>query len=545
MEICPRWVWSMLCPFSFTLHNTNLVVRCSFGNPKMGLGGTAAEGFQTLKNIQSQEFGWAAFFGELQAGQMGTCPLLSTLDKTFPVKHGKEIYSTWLEHLLQGSQRPPPTCQLAKKYGPIFTLYFGFKKVVVLTGYEAVKDALVNFTEEFVDRPSIPIFEQIQHGNGVFFSTGELWRTTRRFTVSAMRNLGMGKKHIEECITEELSFLIENINSFEGEPFNLRTFNAAATNITFVLLFGERFEYNNPTFLTLQRLIDEVMCLLGSPALHLFNFYPFLGFLFTVHKTLLQKIEEVRVIIRDYIKSSRQDLNGNCFRSYTEALVFKQQQDMNKRQNLFHEDNLIASILDLVMAGTETTATTLQWAVLLAMRYPEMQKKVQEEIGRVVKPGHWVTYEDRRHMPFTNAVIHEVQRFITLLPHVPRSTSVDTHFRGYFLPKGTMVIPSLTSVLLDQSQWETPHEFNPNHFLDPSGNFVKKDAFVPYSLGRRNCIGESLAKMELFLFFTGLLQKFTFRPPPGLTETDLDLEVPKTTFTLRPQPQLTWAVLRE
>ncbi|XP_025032421.1 cytochrome P450 2W1-like [Python bivittatus] len=448
-------------------------------------------------------------------------------------------------HLLDFKRQDKSLLKLAKKYGPVFTLYFGFKKVVVLTGYEAVKDALVNFTEEFVDRPSIPIFEQIQHGNGVFFSTGELWRATRRFTVSTMRNLGMGKKHIEELITEELSFLIENINSFQGEPFSLRTFNSAPTNITFVLLFGERFEYNDPTFLTLLRLIDEVMCLLGSPVLHLYNFYPFLGFFFNVHKALLQKIEDVRAIIRDYIKSSRQDLNGNTLRSYTEALVFKHQQDMSKTQNLFHEDNLIASILDLVMAGTETTATTLQWAILLAMRYPEVQKKVQEEIRRVVKPGHRATYEDRRSMPFTNAVIHEVQRFITLLPHVPRCTSVDTHFRGYFLPKGTMVIPSLTSVLLDQSQWETPHEFNPNHFLDSNGNFIKKDAFVPYSLGRRNCIGESLAKMELFLFFTGLLQKFTFQPPPGLTEMDLDLNVPKTTFTLRPQPQLTWAVLRE
>ncbi|KAM6424011.1 cytochrome P450 2W1 [Liasis olivaceus] len=448
-------------------------------------------------------------------------------------------------HLLDFKRQDKSLLKLAKKYGPVFTLYFGFQKVVVLTGYEAVKDALVNFTEEFVDRPSIPIFEQIQHGNGVFFSTGELWRATRRFTVSTMRNLGMGKKHIEELITEELSFLIENINSFQGEPFSLRTFNSAPTNITFVLLFGERFEYNDPTFLTLLRLIDEVMCLLGSPVLHLYNFYPFLGFFFNVHKALLQKIEDVRAIIRDYIKSSRQDLNGNSLRSYTEALVFKHQQDMSKTQNLFHEDNLIASVLDLVMAGTETTATTLQWAILLAMRYPEIQKKVQEEIRRVVKPGHRATYEDRRSMPFTNAVIHEVQRFITLLPHVPRCTSVNTHFRGYFLPKGTMVIPSLTSVLLDQSQWETPHEFNPNHFLDSNGNFIKKDAFVPYSLGRRNCIGESLAKMELFLFFTGLLQKFTFQPPPGLTEMDLDLSVPKTTFTLRPQPQLTQAVLRE
>lgn len=64
-----------------------------------------------------------------------------------------------------------------------------------------------------------------------------------------------------------------------------------------------------------------------------------------------------------------------------------------------------------------------------------LPEKVQEEIGRTVKAGSWATYEDRKNMPYTNAVLHEVQRFITLLPHVPRCTAVDTHFRGYFLPK--------------------------------------------------------------------------------------------------------------
>ncbi|TRZ26743.1 hypothetical protein HGM15179_000354 [Zosterops borbonicus] len=434
---------------------------------------------------------------------------------------------------------------LAEKYGPIFTLHFGFQKVVVLTGYEVVREALVNYTEEFVDRPSIPIFDQIQNGNGLFFSIGELWRTTRRFTVSSMRNLGMGKQMIEGRIFEELHFLIEMIKSFKGEPFRLPSFNCAPINVTFILLFGDRFDYKDPTFLTLLKLIDEVMILLGSPNLNYFNFYPFLGFLFKTHKIMLKKIEDVRAILRQYMKASREDINENSVRSYIDALIFKQQEEKNKKDSLFHDDNLMASILDLVMAGTETIATTLQWSILLMMKYPEIQKKVQEEIGKTVKAGSWATYEDRKNMPYTNAVLHEVQRFITLLPHVPRCTAVDTHFRGYFLPKGIIVIPSLTSVLLDKTQWETPHQFNPNHFLDAEGNFVKKGAFLPFSTGRRNCIGESLAKMELFVFFVGLLQTFTFRPQPGVSESDLDLTVPQTTFTLRPQPQATCAILRE
>ncbi|XP_010204285.2 cytochrome P450 2W1 [Colius striatus] len=448
-------------------------------------------------------------------------------------------------HLMDLRRQDKSLMKLAEKYGPIFTLHFGFQKVVVLTGYEVVREALVNYTEEFVDRPSIPIFDQIQNGNGLFFSVGELWRTTRRFTVSSMRNLGMGKKMIEGRIFEELHFLTERIKSFKGEPFSLTSFNCAPINVTFVMLFGDRFDYKDPTFVTLLRLIDEVMILLGSPYLNYFNFYPFLGFLFKTHKIMLGKIEDVRVILRQYMKASREDINENSVRSYVDALLFKQQEEKNKKDSLFHDDNLIASLLDLVMAGTETIATTLQWAILLMMKYPEIQKKVQEEIGRTVKAGSWATYEDRKNMPFTNAVLHEVQRFITLLPHVPRCTAVDTHFRGYFLPKGIIVIPSLTSVLLDKTQWETPHQFNPNHFLDAEGNFVKKGAFLPFSTGRRNCIGESLAKMELFVFFVGLLQTFTFQPQPGVSESDLDLTVPQTTFTLRPQPQATCAVLRE
>nr|XP_013032574.2 cytochrome P450 2W1-like isoform X1 [Anser cygnoides] len=444
-------------------------------------------------------------------------------------------------HLLDIRRQDKSLMKISEKYGPVFTVHLGFRKAVVLTGYEAVKDALLNTADVFADRPVIPIFHHIQHGNGVFFSSQELWRKTRRFTVAAMRDLGMGKRLAEERILEELQFLIGLIKSFKGGPFRLRCLNTAPTNITFAILFGRRFDYEDPTFVTLLRLIDEVMLLLGSPFLHLFNFYPFLGFLFKPHKIILKKIEEVCVILKKHIKESKKNINGNSLTSYIDALVFKQEE--KNKDTPFHDENVLASALDLLMAGTETTSTTLQWAVLLMMKYPEIQKKVHAEIERVLGPGCLPTFEDRKKMPFTTAVIHEVQRFVTLLPHVPRCTSTDTHFKGYFIPKGTTVIPLLTSVLLDKTQWETPDEFNPNHFLDSEGNFVKKKAFLPFSTGRRNCIGESLATVELFIFFTGLIQKFTFKPPPGVKESELDTTA-EAGFTMRPHPQCACAVLR-
>ncbi|NWS49644.1 CP2W1 protein, partial [Probosciger aterrimus] len=154
-------------------------------------------------------------------------------------------------HLLDITRQDKSLMKISEKYGPIFTVHLGFQKVVVLTGYETVKDALLNTGDVFADRPPVPLFYHIQHGNdSVFFSSQELWKTTQRFTVAAMRDLGMGKHLGEERMLEELHFLTELIKSFKGRPFQLRFLNMAPSNITFAVLFGRRFDYEGPTFLT-------------------------------------------------------------------------------------------------------------------------------------------------------------------------------------------------------------------------------------------------------------------------------------------------------
>ncbi|KAM4771232.1 cytochrome P450 2K1-like [Rhinophrynus dorsalis] len=189
------------------------------------------------------------------------------------------------------------------------------------------------------------------------------------------------------------------------------------------------------------------------------------------------------------------------------------------------------SLIDLFAAGMETTASTLWWSLLLMMKNPEIQKNVQKEIERVIGSAQ-PKIEHRKEMPYTDAVIHEVQRFGNILPaNLPHETVQDVSFRGYFLPKGTYVIPLLASVLTDKNYFEKPDEFYPQHFLDSEGHFVKNEAFMLFSAGKRSCVGENLAKMELFLFFTRLLQSFTFQAPPG---ADLDL-TPADGFTSAPR----------
>lgn len=143
-------------------------------------------------------------------------------------------------------------------------------------------------------------------------------------------------------------------------------------------------------------------------------------------------------------------------------------------------------------------------------------EKVQGEIDAVIGRDRVPSLTDKGCLPFTEATIMEVQRMTVVVPlAIPHMASETTVFRGYTIPKGTVVIPNLWSVHRDPSVWDTPDDFNPSRFLDEQGKLMRKEYFIPFGIGRRVCMGEQLAKMELFLMFTNLMQAFTFRLPNG------------------------------
>ncbi|XP_043937190.1 vitamin D 25-hydroxylase-like [Protopterus annectens] len=177
---------------------------------------------------------------------------------------------------------------------------------------------------------------------------------------------------------------------------------------------------------------------------------------------------------------------------------------------------------DLFIAGTDTTAAALRWALLLMMIYPNVQEKCFKEIESIVNGKEFASYDDRLRLPYTQAVIHEILRFANVVPlSLPHGVTKDVLFRGYTIPKGTRVMVNLNSVLQDETQWKFPHEFNPANFLNDSGEFVKQEAFMPFSTGPRICLGDNLARMAIFLFFTSLLNKYELFWPEKSTAPNI------------------------
>ncbi|XP_005262777.1 cytochrome P450 2U1 isoform X2 [Homo sapiens] len=142
------------------------------------------------------------------------------------------------------------------------------------------------------------------------------------------------------------------------------------------------------------------------------------------------------------------------------------------------------------------------------------KEKVHEEIERVIGANRAPSLTDKAQMPYTEATIMEVQRLTVVVPlAIPHMTSENTVLQGYTIPKGTLILPNLWSVHRDPAIWEKPEDFYPNRFLDDQGQLIKKETFIPFGIGKRVCMGEQLAKMELFLMFVSLMQSFAFALP--------------------------------
>uniref|UniRef100_A0A8B9QE40 Cytochrome P450 2J6-like n=1 Tax=Apteryx owenii TaxID=8824 RepID=A0A8B9QE40_APTOW len=430
--------------------------------------------------------------------------------------------------------------ELAKTHGNIYTLWLGWTPVIILNGFQAVKDGLTTHPGDVSGRMVSPFFRAMAKGKGIILASGRSWKQQRRFGIMTLHNLGMGKKGLEYCVQEEASHLVEFFVNLKGRPVDpsFPLFHSIS-NLICDLVFGYHFSDEDKTFHELISIIHTTSCM-SLP--QLYEIIPWLmHHLPGPHKKALSCYDVLSSFARREIRRHKERGIPDEPQDFIDFYLA----EMEKVSVCsYDEDNLVCVINDLFLSGSETSSTTLYWGLLYMVVHPDIQEKVQKELDAVLGSSQLICYEDRRKLPYTNAVVHEIQRFSNIVfVGVPRVCVRNTTLLGFPLKKGTIIMPNIASVLYDPEQWETPRQFNPGHFLDKDGNFINREAFLPFSAGKwhRVCLGEHLARTELFIFFANLLRAFTFQLPEGVTKINTE---PILGGTLQPHPYRVCAIPR-
>nr|QLC36635.1 cytochrome P450 2U1 [Kryptolebias hermaphroditus] len=413
----------------------------------------------------------------------------------------------------------------ADLYGNIYSLFVGSQLAVVLNGYEVVRDALSNHPDVFSDRPDVPSISILTKRRGIVFAPyGPVWRKQRKFCHTTLRSFGLGKLSLEPCIQRGLVTIKAELLRLNGESGGTGVDPAplisnAVSNVVCSLILGQRFHHGDPEFRAILGLMARGLEICINSAAILINVCSLLYYLpFGVFKELRQVERDITVFLKRIIANHRETLDPENPRDLADMYLIEMlaRRAAGEEDSSFTEDYLFYIIGDLFIAGTDTTTNSVLWTLLYMALYPDVQDKVQTEIDKVVGRQRLPSVTDRGSLPFTEATIMEVQRLAVVVPlSVPHMASETTEFRGYTIPKGTVIFPNLYSVHRDPAVWDEPDSFNPTRFLDDEGKLLKKEFFIPFGIGRRVCMGEQLAKMELFLTVTGLLQSFRFRLPDG------------------------------
>ncbi|XP_054929264.2 cytochrome P450 2J2-like [Dermacentor andersoni] len=438
--------------------------------------------------------------------------------------------------------------QLSEKYGPLVRLRLGFKDVVVLNDLPSIREALAN--PDVLYRPDNFIFRELGYigkiccwfwqwilthrahvdlmaeflnflDTGILAMNGEQWQVNRRYCFHALRNLGFVSTPMEKHIQAEVLHLVDLLSPEKGKHTMVALhLGSSLANVISALMFGQRFHSEEPGGRFLERLSTKLM--------HSESFFSFMDFfpgiralLATIPKTRVYTMKcvmkEMAQLVKDEVTKREGKLNKHVDVDFIDGYLKKIQGESTDRR--YTLQNLQGNVANIYGASTNPVRRTILWCLYIAAADPDgHQATLQREIDAIVGHERTPQWEYRHRMPLTMAFILETLRWKTISPiSVHRVANRDTILSGYHIPAGTFVVPNLWSLHNDSTHWRRPEIFDPARFLNAGGTEVeqKPHAFLPFSLGRRACPGETLALTEIFLYVTTLLQKFRVLPEEG------------------------------
>ncbi|CAD5223235.1 unnamed protein product [Bursaphelenchus okinawaensis] len=431
-------------------------------------------------------------------------------------KHWPDTFLTWKQ-----------------QYGKMFTYWSGETPYIAIAEYKLANEMFVKNADIFFDRIQFGMLDKITKGGsyGLLFTGGALAREHRRFGIKIFKDFGMGKSAMQTTIIAETQVMLDSINKeinlhdeVDIKPFT----DIAVSSVINVLMFGYRFTENNneDKFRVWKKQSEDVNRLFFHSAILLWSTdenaykYPFCK---GPCEEFIQAMKALSASIMHEINVHKQriEVEGKTEADdYVDAYLLERQRRLqnNEDASIYSEEQLVAIALDFWFAGQVTMTNTVCWCIAFMLHNPKVQEKMVEELDRVVGSDRIITMSDRNELPYMNAVINETQRRTNLGgENVARKVGQDCEFGGYSFKKGQHVVPQISVFLEDPEVFENPKDFNPERFLE-NGKLKSYDENVPFGMGKRSCMGESMAKMELFIFLANLFNQFTFKAGSEIPE---------------------------
>lgn len=426
---------------------------------------------------------------------------------------------------------------LGKTYGKAIGLYLFGQPVVILRDYDLIRQAFSRL--EFSGREQTFVIQNRSFftGKGIVFGQGEMWATQRRFAMQQFHTQGIGQARVEALIQNELAELVAMISnqvaSGNGELEIYSNFCISSCNCIFQMLAGRRFRLDDPVIVKLIADTDAVMRMAGpGNILSLLPWSRHVAPDATGFKALCQLRDETCAMFAEMIEEHRTTSDAGRPRDYVDAFLEEMKSDKAEERG-FTQRQLEIILMDFFQVGIESINSTLCWGLLLLASHPDILVRLQVEID-ALKGAEPLTWEDRHRLPFLQATINEIHRYGTVTNvAVPHFTSFQAaSLGGHTIPRHTLVLPDVYQVHHDTSYWHKPEQFRPDRFLNAQGQLVHEPRLLAFGTGRRQCLGESLGRMEIFLFLGGLLQAFHLELPSSARPVDL---TPQAGVTYKPR----------
>ncbi|KAH7715414.1 CBN-CYP-33C9 protein [Aphelenchoides avenae] len=395
------------------------------------------------------------------------------------------------------------------QYGDVYTYWMGEQAIVAVNDHAKMVETFQKDGDAFAGRKnSEPLNRYLGDSpdgttRGVLFSEGVEWRDHRRFTLHVLRDFGMGKNVMHERILDEVVYMVgkikEDISQREADVDLPAHLEVAVGCVINQVLFGYRWdEERQKEFFALKGMLSDVLNGMLHPSYAILrNDYEALIRLCLKLPYVKQKAEHVKAGLHGLIGFMARQVAEHVKnvdleplsepKDYVEAYLREQaKRDKTGEPHHFTQQQLVWMCFDLFLAGQETTATTLVWGFAYLLHNPEVQKKVHDELDRIIGSDRLITMDDKNSLPYLNAVIAETHRTCNLMPqNFLHRTTREVVVDGYNLPAGTCIIPQMTGLHYDDKIFPDPAKFDPTRFLNDDGTLKRVDELIPFSIGKR------------------------------------------------------------